>query len=425
MIDAVGAPGSPARSRLTACLLIVGLGLVTDGLFTRESGPRMEQASSNVRFAERPSLARALSGYPRLWPPLYPLLLRGWMRGIGLPPLRMNETLFLATLPLLWLACREVAPGVHPLAPALFWSVAHFNHADFYQLTADALVTPLMLAFFLLLLGYARKPSAPWLVTLLLVSAALLTSRYFSLFVVPPVVLSVILSVPGLDLRGRLRHALGLLLALAPAFAWMVSAWLRTGFVTGADRQAARQFPAYLQYWSQLQSPTGNLYAWSKTLFLDLFSTRRHGALAFVTTEYEVYPLEWMLLTLAFACAGIALLAWLRRRTAPLSRALHTPIGIALALFAVHNLMLLVVWTLGNNDPLHSRYLWPSYAMLVLFGLAAYASVRSAWARAFWPALPFRLLLALLLVVHVQRSLAATPEPVGYELEPEAETLEP
>ena len=101
-----------------------------------------------------------------------------------------------------------------------------------------------------------------------------------------------------------------------------------------------------------------------------------------------------------------------------------TPTGAAFALFAVHNVMLLVVWTLGNNDPLHSRYLWPSYPMLILLGCAAYARVRALWPRAFWPAFPFRLLLALLLVVHTQRSLAATPEPVGFELELEAETLE-
>lgn len=40
-----------------------------------------------------------------------------------------------------------------------------------------------------------------------------------------------------------------------------------------------------------------------------------------------------------------------------------------------------------------------------------------------WVRLPFRLLLVLLLIVHVQRSIAATPVPVGYNLEPEAETL--
>lgn len=70
--------------------MIASLGFVTDGLFSRESGPRMEQAWSNVRFAERPSLERAFARYPRLWPPLYPLLLRGWTRAGGLPGLRLT-----------------------------------------------------------------------------------------------------------------------------------------------------------------------------------------------------------------------------------------------------------------------------------------------------------------------------------------------
>src|SRR6185436_15541380 len=100
-----------SRSPLAACLLLATLGVIAHGLFSRESGPRMEQASSNVRFAERPSLKRALDHYPRLWPPLCPLLLRAWMRS-GLAGLRFNELLFLATLPLLWLACRAVAPDV-------------------------------------------------------------------------------------------------------------------------------------------------------------------------------------------------------------------------------------------------------------------------------------------------------------------------
>ena len=36
-----------------------------------------------------------------------------------------------------------------------------------------------------------------------------------------------------------------------------------------------------------------------------------------------------------------------------------------------------------------------------------------------------QVLALLLLVVHLQRSIAATPVPVGFNLEPEAETLDP
>lgn len=151
-----------------------------------------------------------------------------------------------------------------------------------------------------------------------------------------------------------------------------------------------------------------------------------------MTTEYEVYPVEWLLFGLAVLCGAIGLAGVLQRPEPPepasrieaWRRAALTPIGIAFVLFAAHNAMLLVVWTWGNNDPLHSRYLWPSYPLLLLLGLAAYAGVRASWPHSFWRALPFRLLLALLLVVHVQRSLAAPQEPVGLYVEPEAETLE-
>ena len=406
-----------SRSPLAACLLLATLGVIAHGLFSRENGPRMEQASSNVRFAERPSLKRALDHYPRLWPPLYPLLLRAWMRS-GLAGLRFNELLFLATLPLLWLACRAVAPDVHPFPATLFWAVAHFNHADFYQLTADAAVATLMLALFLLLLTYWQRPSGAHLLALLLANAALLGCRYFSLFAVAPVVLGAIASVPGLAWRRRALHAVGFLFSLLPLGLWMGSAWLRTGFVTGADRTATRKFPVYLRYWDQLQTPSGTLYAWSKTLFLDMFSTRRHGALAIVTTQYQVDPLEWLLLGLALLSAALGIVAALR---APLNSATR----LALVLFAAHNVMLLVLWSLGNNDPLHSRYLWPSYSMLLLIGLSAYARTRARWPDAPWAKLPFQVLALLLLVVHLQRSIAATPVPVGFNLEPEAETLDP
>jgi hypothetical protein len=414
---------------LVSALILVGLGLTVDRLFARESGPQMEQAWLNARFADRPSLWHAFEHYPKLWPPLYPLLLRLWRHTLHLPSELLNEGLFLASLPLLWAAARRIAPDQSPLPLAAFWAVAHFNQKGFYQLTSDALMVPLTLALYLSLVRYRERPDGLRLGAVVVVTGLLAGARYFSVFSLVPVAAAVVVATPGLDARRRLARLAALGLGLLPLIAWITHAWETTGYITGADRRETRHFPEAFRYLGAMTTPLGNVYSWSKTFFLDFFSTHRTGALAFVATEYDPYPLEWLLLALAMLCAGLALLARRRLRRARGAAAepvrwSATPAALAALMFLNYTLMLLVVWSFGNNDPLHSRYLWPSYPLLLLLAHAAYAKARAAWPENAWPRLPFQLLWALLLVVHLQLSLEAVPVPVPFDLEPGSETLD-
>jgi hypothetical protein len=415
---------------LVSALLLVCLGLTVDRLFARARGPQMEQAWLNARFADRPSLMHAFEHYPKLWPPLYPLLLRLWRHTLHLPSERLNEVLFLASLPLLWFAARRIAPDQSPLPLAAFWAVAHFNQKDFYQLTSDALMVPLTLALYLGLVLYRERPDALRLVVVVVVTGLLAGARYFSVFSLVPVAAAVVVATPGLNARRRLARLTALALGLLPLLAWIGHAWATTGYITGADRRETRHFPEAFRYLAAMTTPLGNVYSWSKTFFLDFFSTHRTGALAFVVTEYDPYPLEWLLLALAVLCAGLALLGTRRLRqprgaaAAEPVRWSPAPVALAALMFFNYTLMLLVIWSFGNNDPLHSRYLWPSYPLLLLLAHAAYARARAAWPESVWPRLPFQLLWALLLVVHVQLSVEAVPVPVPFDLEPGSDTLD-
>ena len=86
---------------LVAVLAIVAVVLLVDFFYWRQSAELSIQSELNLRFAGRASLFSALERYPKLRPPLYPILL--WLAdACRIAATRVNEILFLATLPLLY-----------------------------------------------------------------------------------------------------------------------------------------------------------------------------------------------------------------------------------------------------------------------------------------------------------------------------------
>ena len=139
-----------------------------------------------------------------------------------------------------------------------------------------------------------------------------------------------------------------------------------------------------------------------------------------VNAPYAPSALELALLALAVA----AVAAWLpqrrpRRRSesgAAIQAGRSPPhphpeqILLPLCLLAAYVVLLIAVWTVGNNDPIYTRFLYPAYPLLVLLAFAAYARVRESGPA--WGVVAWRALFAALLVVHALRDYQAVALPL-------------
>ena len=228
----------------------------------------------------------------------------------------------------------------------------------------------------------------------------------------PLVILNVLWLAPGSWLRKARDVAACLAAALAPLLLWMWMAKRETGFWTGVDRLAPRTFPEGAAHWAGLTGAQANVTLWLKTLLVDFFSPSLYAAHSVVTRPYRPSAVEWVLCVLAVAALAGAVVAWRRRgRESPREEG-HERALVAQA-FILYNAATLVTWSFANNDPIYTRFLYPSYVFLVLLGFYAYADVRR-WTASPWAPLAFRLLYASLIVVHCLRNVQAVALPVRY-----------
>ena len=404
----------PAWARgLLAALAAAAVVLLVDFFYWRQAAELSIQSELNLRFAVRASLASALERYPKLRPPLYPVLL--WLaEASGLSALRVNELIFLATLPLLYLLARRSLGGVNPIHPVLLYAAANFNYVNLHQVTAEGLFV-LLSVILLLGLGRIARDDPGWLplAVVTLATAGLCLTRYFAVyFAVPLVALNVLWRAPGPWPRKARDVAASLALALAPLLAWMWAARRETGFWTGVDRVAPRTFPEGAAHWVGLTTGQANVRLWLKTLLVDFFSPALYAAHSVVTRPHRPTSVEWTLVVLSAVALAFAVAAW-RRRGGERSGDEGPERGLVVQAFVLYNAATLLTWSFANNDPIYTRFLYPSYAFLILLGFYAYADVRR-WTASPWGPLAFRLLYASLLVVHFVRNLQAVALPVRY-----------
>jgi hypothetical protein len=404
----------PAWARgLLAALAAAALVLLVDFFYWRQSAELSIQSELNLRFVGRASLFSALERYPKLRPPLYPVLL--WLaEAVRISALRVNELIFLATLPLLYVLARRSLGGVNPIHPVLLYAVANFNYVNLHQVTAEGLFALLSLVLVLGLGRVSREDESRLpLVVVTLATLGLCLTRYFAVyFAVPLVIVTLLWRTPGPLLRRARDTAACLALALAPLLIWMWVARRETGFWTGADRTAPRTFPEGAAHWAGLTTPQANVRLWLKTLVVDFFSPSLYGAHGVVTRPHRLSAVEWTFVALCTAALVLALAAW-RRRGAERSPDEGPERALVAQAFLLYNAATLATWSFANNDPIYTRFLYPSYVFLILLGFYAYADVRR-WTASPWGPLTFRLLYVSLLVVHCVRNVQAVALPVRY-----------
>jgi hypothetical protein len=375
-------------------------------LYGRQSGDLTIQAQLNQRFAER-TIAAAFEKYPRLRPPLYPMAL--WAaRRVGLEPPAFQLLVLDAMLVGLALYGRRFFRRVHPAFAVIALAVAHFVHVNLYQTTAETLFAPLLAAFALLLWRYAV--SARGVAWLGVATSLLCLTRYFGLYLATPLALVHVLAARGRPASRRLRDAAAIaVLALAPIGYWMWITHEQTGLWTGADRTAPRELPDAVRHWEQLTGLDDHLLLTAKTLLVDFFSPRAYAALSVVTLPYQPSSVEWGMLAITIGAVTSGLLAWRRTGWGVSSSPALFVAEVAAAYFA----LTLALWTVGNNDPIHTRFLFPAYPLLLIATFHAYDAMierGASWLeRAPWIAL-----LAGFVAIQAARSWRAEPLPVRY-----------
>lgn len=373
-------------------------------LARRQSGFLSVQGQRNVQFVANPSLVEALEAYPKLRPPLFPIL-QWFAARAGLRATWFNELLFGLALLVLLVYSRSALPTLHPLLPAAFFAIFNPNYVNLYQNTAEILVVPLHLLFLLLLLRRRDAAGDAGLWRLAAVASALCASRYFSLFFAVPALAFESLRRSSEAWRRRLTRTAALAaVAILPCLLWMAVTYRETGYLTGADRFEPRHLPESVQHWTQLQGFGATARLLAKTCWIDFLSPDSHASLAVVTRAYTVSTVEVAMAVLAALAALVAAAAAVRNGGG--DRAARLTVGLLVLYFAAT----LAIWSAGNNDPLYGRFLYPGYPFLVLAAFHAYAAVkRTGWGVSF--RVPFWALGAALGALHLLRDWMARPVP--------------
>lgn len=346
--------------------------------------------------------------------PLYPALL-AVLQAAGLGVIDavylLNCATFALTLFALYLLCRRMNLGVAWAAGAgAYFAVA----APAHYLLRAARPDPILIACSIFAIAsaieYGRARSRRSLFAVALSCAVATSARYMAVFTILPVMGFAVLFLAGPPPARRLAEALRFAaLAAAPSALWLArNAWI-AGHPLGMARTAERRNALDLGL-------AENALALLRTVATDLFSPEALGVRRVI---YGEIPLEHPRFVAGSVAAFLVLgttAAILARRGLPRRVGLELrwrgSAGLGLLLLAsfeiAYSVVLLGLWTVGNNDPIHTRFAAPLYAPAVAIGFALASLV--------WRARPSRLLaltlISALLLLVVPNALR-TPRLLG------------
>ena len=324
---------------------------------------------------------------PDVWPPGYPLLLRV-ARELRLPLEFVNFGLLLVAL-VLMVALVVRAGGAGGLAlgvVAVYLSLAatYYNLAQF---TAENLVVPLSLGAVLALHAYLRTRSASSLFALTALCAVAFASRWHAIAWLFPVFAAHLVRADHDRPARKWAHCgTWAIVSLAPAVAAMLSNYASTGFLTGMARDDYSVRVAGIDSWQDKATDFGgNAALTGETLFVDFLSPTRLATHMMSRVPREFAGVEWVLLV-ALILVVVLCVKWKRASSATLrgllDRHREPSIRFLVAELAASYLAVtIVLWSVGNNDPIYSRFLYPAYVFLVLLWFFQYESCEHHAAR--------------------------------------------
>jgi hypothetical protein len=333
---------------------------------------------SNEMFRRSLDLETALT--PGVWPAGYPVTLWG-ARQLGVEPQELHKGLVGLTIVLL-AALASVAGFSTWVVPALGYALllaVPFNLALF---TSEAMLVPCSLVALLALYSYARRPRTLTLCVLGLLLAYAANLRYFALvWLFPIAVFHVSLALADNHLKRLGRVVLLLCIALPAILATFATNIARTGYATGMDRLdwSSRRVMPVVEHWREQTDLASSVFLMLKTWLIDWFSTSdyaSHGALDSPLSQ-TVGIAGLFVLALLFAGLSFGL-----KQAHSAARPSWDEICLRLArpsiALLVHEFLVVfllttvLLWTIGNNDPIHSRFVFPAYPLMIFAIYAAY-----------------------------------------------------
>jgi hypothetical protein len=387
--------------------------LLVNVFYHHTPGGLSVQSRSNLQFANNPDLSSALKQYPNVRPPLYAIAL--WMFSqLNIPVKLVNQIIFYVTLLWLWIYFRHTIPNVCYFYPVLLYATAHFNYVNMYQYVSEAFTIFLSLLSLSFLLWYLKNSSLVSLLLLAIVTSVNCSMRLFSLFWIVPIVVYNIYLWGHHSGRSKVYHIIIFLsVVLGPLGIWSWKAYTETGYLTGMDRFGPRDLAEGVSHWNNLTNLRTNFVFLFKTIFIDFFSSRRYADHAVIDHDWSISLVESAALIVLCISVAVTMNAivraykknranqisgekiWSRLVLAPSSHSLP------FQFLAVYGLMIIILWTIGNNDPIYTRFMYPSYIFLILSGFSIYSWIKqldSSWFR-----LPFQVLYISLIVIQLSR----------------------
>ncbi len=290
-------------------------------------------------------------------------------------------------------------------------AVTHSVYINMHQPVSETLFILIGFVIMILIASYRNRPSIYYVFLLGLFSAIATLTRFFGLFWMVPIVIGNLWFLQDeRSLRARLKHVAAYLsvfsLILSP---WILYLKISTGFFSGFDRTSPRELPASIAHWNELTDFVSNVLFLFKTIFFDFFSSHSFASHYVVERkiplkEYIIFIFVFMLmimitLTVIHVCMKrphsikhIADKIFFSQRALPFQFA------------AFYIISIVVVWTFTNNDPLYTRFMYPSYIFIILSMFSLYSWMKDQQA-SIWYKIPFHLIFLVFVSMNLHKIL--------------------
>ncbi|MBN1878174.1 MAG: hypothetical protein JXA33_28400 [Anaerolineae bacterium] len=369
---------------------------------------------SRTMVTRSESLESAL--LPGVWPPGYPLLLLTAHK-LHFPIEYVNLALFLLTFPLIFIIFRWGWKNISPIWPMLLYSVSAFNFYNLAQYTSEALLVPLSMLLVLCLVAYLKANSFFLLCFIALCCSLLFVSRYQMVLWLMPIFLSNFIFLGSSSRKTIVKHTLVFCtIACIPIGIIGLRNYLETGYLTGIERfnWSSRRLPDAAAYFATSTSLCDNIRLTFKTYLIDFVSP-----ITYATHEVNRLPLDIsgievgiaILFALAIGIICFKIFSSIKshgslRRTFR-DWIVNSPTTFVVTeFFIAYILTTILFWTIGNNDPIYTRFLYPSYIYFILVIFSGYSLVKKM-EQTKTSKLLFQLLLLSLVLVNIYKVMYA------------------